>query len=79
MLDTYRGGYLKALLDVKEFFESRTESLKFHKCISKKHVKFLCTVIDAMIDQRDLMMTYGPSGVDAFQAPDGKFIIKEKE
>ena len=79
MLDTYRGGYLKALLDVKEFFENRSEYLSWKKCISKKHIKFLCAVIDAMIDQRDLLMTYGSSGIDAFQKPDGSIQIKEKE
>ena len=79
MLDTYRGGYTKALLDVKEFFDGRSESLSFAKCISKKHIRFLCAVIDAMLKEKDLLMTYGPSGIDAVQKPDGSIIIKEKK
>ena len=77
MLDTYRGGYTKALLDVKEILEKRSNILSHRKLISKKDIRFVSSVINAMISQKDLLMTYGSAGVDMIQQTDGSIRFRE--
>ena len=73
MLDSYRGGYTKALLDVKEILEERSDVL----LISKKDIRFVSSVINAMILQKDLLMTYGSAGVDMIRQTDGSIRFRE--
>lgn len=77
MLDSYRGGYTKALLDVKEILEERSDVLSHRKLISKKDIRFVSSVINAMILQKDLLMTYGSAGVDMIQQTDGSIRFRE--
>lgn len=76
MLDTYRGGYTKALLDVKEFFEQYSESLAYRKVVTKKGIKNLSAIIDGMIEYRDVLMKWGEHA-DCIMTPEGKFIFRE--
>ena len=76
MMDTYRGGYTKALLDVMDFFEGRSESLSHERLISRKGVSFILEVCQAMLRQKDLLMDYGPNHLEAVRRHDGKIVFK---
>lgn len=79
MQDTYRGGYLKALLDIKHLIEDRSEELVWRRVLTKKAIRFVCGLIQAVIDERDLVMRYGSEGVTVMHRPeDGKITIVEK-
>ena len=78
MIDSFRGGYLKALIDVKDMFVGRDEQLSYRKILTKKSVKNITSVLDAMIAGRDDLMRFGSHGCDLFQRPDGTFLICEK-
>lgn len=56
MIETYTGGYLKALLDVRSFFEGHSETLKFNRLYNQKGVMQL---LDALIENRDELRTTG--------------------
>lgn len=56
MIETYTGGYLKALLDVRSFFEGHSETLKLNRLYNQKGVMQL---LDALIDNRDELRTTG--------------------
>ena len=79
MQDTYRGGYLKALLDVRDMFSSRSEALSFGKCITKKDLRFVDEMMAAMITARELIMTYGSAGVEVYRQADGTMKIVERK
>lgn len=76
MLDTYRGGYTKALLDVKEILENHSESLAYRKVLTKKSIKNLSAIIDGMIEYKDVLMKWGDHA-DCLRTPEGKFIFRE--
>lgn len=76
MLDTYRGGYIKALLDVKELLNSRSEGLACSKVLTKKGIKNLSAIIDGMIEYKDVLMKWGKHA-DFIMTPEGKFIFRE--
>lgn len=76
MLDTYRGGYTKALLDVKELLNSHSERLAYSKVLTKKGIKNLSAIIDGMIEYKDVMMKWGEDA-DFIMTPEGKFIFRE--
>ena len=79
MLDTYRGGYLKALLDIKNIIEDRSDGLVWRRVLTKKAIRFVCDLIQAVIDKRDLVMQYGSEGITVMRCPeDGKITIVEK-
>lgn len=56
MLDTFNGGYTKALLDVQHFFEAYSESLKFQKLYSEKGVN---AIIKFLIENREELRETG--------------------
>lgn len=56
MIETYTGGYLKALLDVRSFFEGHSEALKLNRLYNQKGVMQL---LDALIDNRGELMATG--------------------
>lgn len=56
MIETYTGGYLKALLDVRSFFEEHSETLKLNRLYNQKGVQQLH---DALIENRDELRTTG--------------------
>lgn len=76
MQDTYRGGYLKALLDIKEFLNSRSERFAYSKVLTKKGIKNLSAIIDGMIEYKDVLMKWGEHA-DCIMTPEGKFIFRE--
>lgn len=76
MLDTYRGGYTKALLDVKELLNSRSERLAYSKILTKKGIKNISAIIDGMIEHKDVLMKWGEHA-DCIMTPEGKFIFRE--
>lgn len=79
MLDTYRGGYLKALLDIKNIIEDRSDGLVWGRMMTKKAIRFVGDLIQAVIDKRDLVMQYGSEGITVMRCPeDGKITIVEK-
>lgn len=56
MIETYTGGYLKALLDVKSFFETHSIALKYNRLYNQKGVM---QVLNALIENRDELRTTG--------------------
>lgn len=56
MRDSYEGGYLKALLDVKDYFDYHSDGLKHWRAFNSKIIPKIC---QAFIDHRKIMMTYG--------------------
>lgn len=56
MLDTFNGGYTKALLDVQHFFEMYSENLKFQKLYSEKGVT---AIIKFLIENREELRETG--------------------
>nr|DAH18447.1 MAG TPA: hypothetical protein [Caudoviricetes sp.] len=56
MRDTYNGGYFKALFDVRTFFESHSQSLKFSRLYNQKGVM---QVLDALIENREELRETG--------------------
>lgn len=56
MRETYNGGYFKALLDVRSFFENHSQSLKFSRLYNQKGVM---QVLDALIKNREELRETG--------------------
>ena len=56
MMDTFNGGYTKALSDVQHFFEAYSESLKFQKLHSEKGVT---AIIKFLIENREELRETG--------------------
>lgn len=56
MTDSYRGGYCKALLDVKNYFDSHSDTLKRLRMYNSKKIPLL---LQAFIDNADRMMLEG--------------------
>lgn len=56
MTDSFRGGYLKALLDVKNYFDSHSDYLKYERMFNSKKIPLL---LQAFIDNADRMMIEG--------------------
>lgn len=79
MIDNYRGGYTKALLDVKEIIQDRSGGLVFRRILTKKAIRFIASLIDAMIANKDIVMEYGSAGAELIQRPDGTFLIQQRK
>ena len=56
MTDSYRSGYFKALLDVKNYFDSHSNVLKRLRMYSSKKIPLL---LQAFIDNRERMILEG--------------------
>lgn len=74
MIDSYRQGYFKALLDVKDYFDYHSESLKHNRAFNSKKIPLLC---QAFIDYHEVMMTYGGSELELMLTKEGKVILVE--
>lgn len=74
MLDSYRQGYLKALMDVKDYLDYHSESLKHNRAFNSKKIPLLC---QAFIDYHEVMMTYGGSELELILTKEGKVILDE--
>lgn len=71
MLDSYRQGYFKALLDVKDYFDYHSESLKHNRMFNSKKIPLLC---QAFIDYHETMMTYGGSDLELTLTKGGEIV-----
>ncbi len=67
MIENYRQGYTKALIDVVHFFEIYMDSLSYFKMINKKR---LPGVLKLLLDNREEMMKWGG---------DIKVILKDRD
>lgn len=67
MIENYRQGYTKALIDVVHFFEIYMDSLSHFKMINKKR---LPGVLKLLLDNREEMMKWGG---------DIKVILKDRD
>lgn len=56
MIETYRNGYIKALIDVRNYFETHSDCLKYWKMYNQKKIPLL---LQAFIDNADCMMSLG--------------------
>ena len=56
MIETYTGGYLKALLDVRNFFERHSIALRYSRLYNQKGVM---QVLNALIENRDELRVTG--------------------
>ena len=77
ILDTYQGGYTKALLDVKDMIQDRSDVIVWRKQMTKKSIKFVGQLIDAMVAGKDSVMKYGSAGVELIALTDGSLKIRE--
>lgn len=66
--DGYRQGYFKALLDVKNYFDSHSEVLKYYKMYNAKKIQLL---LEAFSENVDLMIIWGDH-IDLKLSADGK-------
>lgn len=66
--DGYRQGYFKALLDVKNYFDSHSEVLKHYKMYNAKKIQLL---LEAFLENVDLMIICGDH-IDLKLSADGK-------
>lgn len=69
MTDSYRGGYLKALLDVKNYFDSHSDMLKHLRMYNSKKIPLL---LQAFVDNADKMMLEGDNIDFVFDEKGGK-------
>lgn len=56
MIENYRQGYTKALIDVVHFFEVYIDGLSFFKMLNKKR---LPDILKLLLDNREEMMKWG--------------------
>lgn len=56
MIDSYQGGYTKALLDVRDFFEYHNNTLKHNRMYNSK---MIFIVLNGLINARHKMMEIG--------------------
>lgn len=76
MLDSYRQGYFRALLDVKDYFDYHSASLKRYRAFNSKIIPKLC---QAFIDYHEIMMTYGGSELELILTKEKEIILDESE
>ena len=71
----YRQGYFKALLDVKNYFDKHSESLKHNKMYNSKKIPLL---LQAFFDNADEMIMWGDN-IDLRVSKDGKrvFLVQD--
>lgn len=74
MLETYNGGYTKALLDVQEYIHTHTDTLKRNRCFNEKGI---VSLIQCLIDNREYIRDNGTSNLELIYTKDKKFIRKE--
>ncbi len=56
MLESFTGGYTKALLDVLHWFEQHDDSLKYERCYNSRSVRSL---LGALIQHREELRETG--------------------
>lgn len=79
MTDTYHGGYTKALLDVRDFFEGFEEAFAFHKVLSRKANKQVQSILTSMLNNRNEMMKWGGAHMALLIDKNGNAGIKGRD
>lgn len=71
----YRQGYFKALLDVKNYFDKHSESLKHNKMYNSKKIPLL---LQAFLDNADELIMWGDE-IELVLSKDGKgvFLVQD--
>ena len=72
---SYRQGYFKALLDVKNYFDTHSETLKNLKMYNSKNIPLL---LQAFVENADTMMFYGDN-LNLKLSKDGKRVFLDKK
>ena len=76
--DDYRNGFTAALVFLSDLFEQRSDAFLKKGLLRKKDVKLICSIIDACIRRREVLMDVGPKKVNLFIRMDGHADIKER-
>lgn len=74
-MDSYRQGYIKALIDVKNYVDSHSHVMKHYKLYNSKKLPML---LQAFIDNADEMIAMGDM-IELTLTFDQKSIKKSKE
>lgn len=71
----YRKGYFKALLDVKNYFDTHSDNLKYLKMYNAKKIPLL---LQAFVENADEMIMWGEE-IDLKLSKNGKsvFLVKD--
>lgn len=56
MIESYRGGYLKALLDIQTILRTHRDSFSWARLLPKRSNDMVCNLIDHLIKRRDELM-----------------------
>lgn len=72
---SYRQGYFKALFDVKNYFDTHSETLKYLKMYNSKKIPLL---LQAFTENADMMMLYGDT-IELKLSKDGKRVFLDKK
>lgn len=67
----YRQGYIKALLDVKNYFDKHSDALKYNKMYNSKKIPLL---LQAFVENADEMIMWGED-IDLMLSKDGKSVF----
>ena len=72
---SYRQGYFKALLDVKNYFDTHSDNLKYLKMYNSKKIPLL---LQAFLDNVDTMIIWGEH-IELKLSKDGKRVFLDKK
>lgn len=67
----YRQGYIKALLDVKNYFDKHSDALKYNKMYNSKKIPLL---LQAFVENADEMIMWGED-IELMLSNDGKSVF----
>lgn len=62
MIDDYRGGYFKAIMDIKDFFEIYETAITRCGRGNRKSCLFVRRLMESIIRNLDMFMNLGPRG-----------------
>ena len=75
MTDSYMGGYTKALLDVKDFFEYHSDALKRSRCYNSKMIP---VILQGLINARHKMIEVGGMNLPMKLSKDRKEVFLDE-
>lgn len=76
MTESYKCGYARALVELKQLLQGRSEALNRNKLIRKKDNRIICKIIDEMISKREVILYKGVENLDVYEK-DGEIMIKD--
>ena len=74
----YINGFTAALVFVSDLFEKRGNAFFRKGLLRRKDVKLICSILDACIRRREVLMDVGADKVNLFIRKDGHADIKEQ-